>query len=252
MDRWRKPVVRKNLELAFPELTPRERERWVAEVYRNFARIVVDFGMTRGLKGATELEEWVQLVNFDPIFQELKKGPIIFVTAHFGNWELIPLALGAFVTPITIVGRRLDSPLWDREIRHHREQFNVRQVYKEGAVGQLIRELRRGRSIGILPDQNTAKREGVETRWFGKRVLQSPSPVVLGLKYRRPIALLFAEPAGPRRWQIVCRDLFYPTTLQEGVDRLAREMEREIRLFPTYYYWFHKRFKHFYESEYHI
>lgn len=249
LDRWRKKVVLTNLQLAFPHLTPQEREELARQVYLNFARILVEFIESKRFKAPSQLERLVELDNLEEL-KEVGKEQVIFVTAHFGNWELIPLVLGGFVTPLTIVARELENPHLNREIVEHRQKFGVEVVYKKGAIAKLVRRLREGRSIGLLPDQNTAKWEGVETRWFGKRVLQTPSPVQLALRFKLPIVVLFSEPTPSGKWKIVIRDRFRPDSVEEGVNRLAKVMEEEISRFPAHYFWFHKRFKHFYEEAY--
>jgi KDO2-lipid IV(A) lauroyltransferase len=254
LDFWRKSVVQTNLQLAFPSLPPSQREKWVREIYQNFATNLVDFIYTKQLQTPEELKKWVKLEIPPETLSLCRTRPVVFVTAHFGNWELIPLAMGAFITPLTVVARQMDNPDWDREIRTHREKFNVEIIYKKGALGRLLRELKKGKSVGMLPDQNTARQEGVETRWFGKKVLQSPSPILLAQKVGVPVVTLFCEPnwrKGEPPWKIVCRDIYHPTgRVEEGVYHLAKVMEEEIARYPTFYYWFHKRFKHFYEEEY--
>jgi|GEM_PF-136160 len=249
LDRWRKKVIIANLQLAFPSWDEKKRDEVTRQIYRNFAKNLVEFIYTKQITTPEQLEKVVDLSNLSQL-KEKCPGQSIFVTAHFGNWELIPLVIGGFIAPMAVVARKVDSEKLDREIVNHRQKFNVEVVYKKGALGKLVRRIRKGISIGILPDQNTAKREGIETKWFNRRVLQNPSPIQLALKFNLPIVVLFTEPTVEDKWQIVIRDRFYPKSVEEGVHRLAKIMEEEIERYPSYYFWFHKRFKHFYEEVY--
>jgi len=254
LDFWRKPVVKTNIKLVFPSLSNLEKEKIVRKVYINFAGNIVDFILTKKLENPNDLKKWIEVDISPSEMEKIKKGPAIFITAHFGNWELIPLAMGAFITPLTVVARKMDIPEWDKEIKQHREKFNVKIIYKKGALGKLMKELKEGRNIGMLPDQNTTKEEGVETTWFGLKVLQSPSPILLAKKLNLPIIVFFCEPNFSKKeppWKLVCRDIYFPTKdIQKDINHISRIIEEEIKRFPFAYFWFHKRFKHFYEDEY--
>ncbi len=243
LDKKRKKDVFTNLNLAFPEKSDEEKEKIAKKVYKNFARNLAEFIENKQLT-PNELLQKVEFKGFENL-----SYPVIFVTAHFGNWEILPIAFGSKFEKINIVYRKIDNEKLNEEIVKSRKKFNVGVIEKRGALKKLISALKRKETVGILVDQNTAKNEGIETTFFGKRVLQTPSAAILSKKFNIPIAMAFALPKN-NKWEILIKDVFYTNDIQKSVDRQSKVIEEMVKEYPDEYYWFHKKFKHFYEKEY--
>jgi len=243
LDNKRKKDILTNLNLAFPEKSNKEKKEIVKKVYKNFARNLVEFIENKRLSK----EELLKKVEFKG-FENLKY-PVIFVTAHFGNWEILPIAFGSKFAKLNIVYRKLDNEKLNKEIIESRKRFNVEVIEKKGALKNLISALKKNENVGILVDQNTAKNEGVETTFFDKKVLQTPSAALLSKKFNIPIVMAFAIPKN-NKWEIIIKDVFYTEDIQKSVNRQSKVIEEMVKKYPDEYYWFHKKFKHFYEEEY--
>ena len=243
LDTKRKKVIFTNLNLAFPEKSKAQKKKIAKKVYKNFARNLIEFVKNKKLSKKKLLEK-VEFVGFEKL-----NYPVIFVTAHFGNWEILPIVFGSKFEKINIVYRKLDNEKLNEEIIKSRKKFNVDVIEKKGALKKLISALKRKETVGILVDQNTAANEGIETTFFGKKVLQTPSAAILSKKFNTPIAMAFALPKEDK-WQIIIKDVFYTDDIQKSVDRQSKVIEEMVRKYPDEYYWFHKKFKHFYEEEY--
>ena len=242
-DTKRKKDILTNLNLAFPEKSKEEKEKITKNVYKNFARNLVEFIENKKLSKEKLLEK-VEFIGFEKL-----NYPVIFVTAHFGNWEILPIAFGSKFAKLNIVYRPVENKKLNEEIVKSRKRFNVDVIEKKGALKNLIQALKRKENIGLLVDQNTAKNEGIETTFFGKRVLQTPSAALLSKKFKIPIVMAFALPKN-NKWQIIIKDVFYTDDIQKSVNRQSKIIEEMVREYPDEYYWFHKKFKHFYENEY--
>ncbi|AZV47384.1 hypothetical protein C3L23_08895 [Nautilia sp. PV-1] len=248
-DSKRKKIVFVNLDLAYGDtLSKKEKEKIAEKVYENFVSNLFEFiELSKMSKG--DLAKKVEFENLETVKNELQKGPVIFAGAHFGNWEIAVLAIGAFVTPISAVVREIDNPKLNERIKKIREKFNVKIYGKKGALKNLMRDLKNGRSIGILVDQNTSKEEGLDTKFFGKKVLQTPSAALLSKKLKVPVVMGFAEKKDDK-WVISFKDVFVCDDIQNCVDRQSKIIEEEVKKYPELWYWFHRRFKHYYEDRY--
>ncbi len=234
LDKKRKNDICVNLNLAFPNKSKQEKKEIAKKVYKNFARNLVEFIENKKLS-KEELLNKVEFVGFENL-----QYPVIFVTAHFGNWEILPLAFGSKFGKINIVYRKIDNEKLNKEIIESRKRFNVNVIEKKGALKNLLGALKRKENIGLLVDQHIS--EGVETTFFGKKVLQTPSAAILSQKFNIPIVMTFAIPKKDK-WQIVIKDIFYTTDIQESVNRQSKVIEEIVKEYPEEYYWFHKRFK---------
>ncbi|WAC62787.1 lauroyl acyltransferase [Pseudoxanthomonas sp. SL93] len=201
---WRKAdaresrVARRNLELAYPDLLPSQREELHRAILRTTARQALEtlrFWTRPVEENLACLRERHGEALYDAA---LASGKGVIVAApHFGNWELLNQWL-ASRGPIAIVYRPPDSAAGDAFLLRVRGAENIRQVRAEGpAVRQLWKVLKDGGAVGILPDQQPKAGDGEFAPFFGKQALTMT--LVSRLAERTGATVLFAwcERIGP-------------------------------------------------------
>ncbi|KJU86716.1 Bacterial lipid A biosynthesis acyltransferase [Candidatus Magnetobacterium bavaricum] len=182
-------------------------------------------------------------------------GGCIFVTPHIGNWEFLPYVSAVVGIPMVVVVRPLDNPHLQRLIYANRAQSGQLFVAKSNSLFALQDALRHGKSIGMLPDQSTAK--GVIVNYFGSPATATPIPAMLSVLYKRPIVVVACcrrRPVGGTRkdsdFTGVVSDPIYPgqyTSEKAEIIRLTEamtaEMQQIVTAFPEQYLWVHNRWK---------
>ena len=165
-------VARRGLELAFPQMPAAAREALHAaalksagwqtfETLRIWTRPAAD--------SLSMLDEGPGVALFDAA---LASGRGLIVAApHHGNWELLNRWL-ASRTPLAILYAPPESPTVDAFLRRVREaqgdEGRVEQVRAEGiGIRQLFKRLQSGGVVGILPDQQPKRGDGVWAPFFG-------------------------------------------------------------------------------------
>jgi len=243
LDKKRKNDICVNLNLAFPEKSDKEKKEIAKKVYKNFARNLIDFIENKKLSKEKLLEK-VEFKGFEKL-----NYPVVFVTAHFGNWEILPLALGSYGLTLNAVYRKIDNSKLNKEIVENRAKFGVYLIEKKGALKKLIHAIKKNENVGLLVDQNTSRNDGIETTFFDKKVVQTSSAAILSKKFNIPIAMAFVFPKNDK-WEITIKDIFYTNDIQKSVDRQSKVIEEVVREYPEEYYWFHRKFKAFYKEKY--
>lgn len=240
-------VVRRNLELAYPELLPSERVALQRDVLRSTARQAFET-LALWTRPPEQNLARLRLRHGQALYDAaLAAGRGVIVAApHFGNWELLNQWL-ASRGDIAIVYRAPESAVGDAFLQLVRSGERVRQVRAEGpAVRQLFKTLKDGGAVGILPDQQPKAGDGVFAPFFGVPALTMT--LVNRLAERTGATVLFAwcervgndlefalhvQPAPP---DIADADpLRAATALNEGVERVARRD-------PAQYQWTYKRY----------
>ncbi len=229
----------------------KETRRIVREVYKNLAFLLADFVQNQRTTKEAILAK-VDFKNEEILYDALKSGkPLLFMGSHYGNWELIPLAMAAkYDIPISVVGKPLPSKAMNEILRENREQFDIEMIPKRGAMKQLISAINKKRAIGILVDQHTTDREGIEVDFLGLKAMHTPALSLLARRYQAPIlplfittenhdryTITFGKPIEPIRSQDEKKDILQLTQAQ--ADTLARQ----IRKRPQEWFWLHKRWK---------
>jgi len=251
-------VVMTNLDLAFGETKTKEEKLEIAKkCYYNFAKYLgINFILNQNTTKQKILEQ-VVFKNEHFLLDAIKSGrPIIVTTAHFGQWEIFGLAVAAHFGPSSVLGRRLDSSIMDKILRANRSQFDVELIDKDGGAKDILKALKARRIVGILVDQNTAPKDGIKVQFFGKDVLHTPAASVLAQKTNALIINAFIYQKGENLNEICFEQPIDISTfdkedaVQKATQMQCSACEEMVRARPEEYFWFHQRFKRFYENEY--
>ena len=251
-------IVMTNLDLAFGETKSKEEKLEIAKkCYYNFAKYLgINFILNQNTTKQKILEQVVfKTEHF--LLDAMKSGrPIIVTTAHFGQWEIFPLAVAAHFGPSSVLGRKLDSSVMDKILRANRAQFDVELIDKDGGAKDILKALKARRIVGILVDQNTAPKDGIKVQFFGKDVLHTPAASVLAQKTNALIINAFIYQKGENLNEICFEEpidisMFDKEDAVQKVTQMqCSACEEMVRARPEEYFWFHQRFKRFYENEY--
>jgi KDO2-lipid IV(A) lauroyltransferase len=243
-----------NLAQAFGDrLTEAERDRIVRGVYLHFGRMLIEIFHTPRKLHLTNWRERVALVGHAPIMDQLITGgrPMIFLSGHYGNWELAGYIFGLFGFPTVSVARTLDNPYLDRYLRSFRERTGQMLIPKTGGFDQMIEVLREKRALSFLSDQDAGQR-GLYVEFFGRPASTHKAIALLAIEYQSPVVVGVARRVGPGfRYEIRCEEIIDPSELTGTADdvrlltqRFTSALERLILQDPTQYLWLHRRWKH--------
>ena len=250
-------VARVNLALAFPHLPEAERELLHRRILRTTARQALEtlklwtqptagnLALLRDVHGAALYD------------QALAAGRGVIVAApHYGNWELLNQWLAAR-TPISILYAPPESRVGEAFLRRVRatddDAQRVTQVRAEASgVRQLLRTLRDGGVIGILPDQQPKGGDGEFAPFFARPALTMT--LLSRLAARSGAIVLFAwcerglADASTKAPGFVVHVQPAPVDIASqvpgvGVHALNAAVEAIARRDPAQYQWTYKRFK---------
>src|SRR5262249_27242963 len=135
-----------NVKQAFGDrYTDAERDRIVRGVYEHFCGMLMEVLHTPRMLHLTNWRDRITLVGQDKVLNVLMGGgPVIFLSGHFGNWEMAGYLFGLFGYPMNSVARALDNPYLDRLFRRFRERSGQTLIPKSGGHDQMVEMLRGG------------------------------------------------------------------------------------------------------------
>lgn len=180
----------------------------------------------------------------------LSPKPILFVTGHCGNWELLGFVLALLKFEMSALARPLDNPWLDRWIRSVREARGLRVLTKWGATTEVQKIIESGGRVGFIADQNAGD-DGMFVPFFGRLASSYKSIGLLAMRYEIPIAAGCARRVSQRfSYELDCGDIIYPHEWRDQPDplfyitaRYNRAIEESIRRAPEQYLWVHRRWK---------
>ena len=187
------------------------------------------------------------LHNWDIAQQALDSGRgAIFLTPHLGCFEIIAQAI-ASRTPLTALYR----PPRKAALRPLLEQARARDGLSLApanlaGVRTLLKSLRNGGAIGLLPDQVPGTGEGVWTGFFGRPAYTMTLPAKLQQMSGAPLVLSYAERL-PRGQGFAIHFVRFEGSLDGSAEAQAhtinRAMEALIARCPAQYFWSYNRYK---------
>jgi KDO2-lipid IV(A) lauroyltransferase len=244
-------VGHRNLSMAMPELSEREREEVIKGVFRNMGRLLGEFSQLPKLtpKNISRVVIYDGLENYTKA-AERGRG-VLLLTGHFGAWELCAFAHAVYGHPLSFLERPLDNPLLDRLIRRYRERSGNRPIDKNRAVRHVFESLRRGRDVGLLIDVNTLPEQGVFCDFFGIPACSTTGLAVFALRSDAPVVpgfLIWDEQDKIHRLIFeqevpLIRTGDFKEEVQINTARFTQIIERFARRYPDQWLWVHRRWR---------
>ena len=244
--------ARTHFNLAFgKETDPRNREAVLLKSFENLGRSILEVLKLPQVnkKNIDRLVRFQGEENLKEAF-ERKKG-IVFVTAHFGNWELMGAALSIKGYPTNVIA----APLYDSRIDEImigiRTSQGIETITRGGERGSrmILSALKKNQILGLLIDQDIDA-EGVFVDFFNRPAytpsgaaslaLRSGASVIFGfierVKNNRHL-VKFEGPAELRRSGNAQKDI------HDNTAYFTQVIEKNIRRRPDHWVWMHNRWK---------
>lgn len=241
----------RNLSLAFPEKDENERLNLLRACFGSLGRALGLFShfSTRSAEAIRLLIEPRGLEHLEAA--KTRGNSVILFTAHLGAWELTSFGLALFGHPITFLVRRIDNPKIEQLIDRVRTRFGNQTVDKLAAARSMVKILRSGEILGLLPDLNTLDDEAIFVDFFGVPAATTFIVAKLALRTNSPLIPVFAPWSDEKRKYLLIVEP--PVTIEssgneeEDVRRLTAKLtlviENQVRRYPGQWLWIHKRWK---------
>jgi len=229
-------------------LSASQRTRVARQVFVNLGRVAVEW-LRLPRMSARELQSLVACEGLEHLRDALAKGKgAIAITAHLGNWELIPLYLKSLGFEGGVLARRLRYPEYESFLISMRGAKGV-PTFARGSVKEVAKLLRANHIIGVLPDQDLDSVEGIFVTFFGHPAYTPVGPAAISLMTGSPILPCFMIREGERFRLIIEAPVTVPQTVDrtEALMRLtqawSRVVESYVRRYPEQWVWMHRRWK---------
>jgi KDO2-lipid IV(A) lauroyltransferase len=241
-----------NIKMSFPDKSDDEVHRIaVASIEHLFQLAGVDaIMMGRCIRPCT----WHRHLDVAPSKSALpyltSDRPVMLLTGHCGNWELMGYGLSVVGYPMTALARPLDNPLLNRWLLGIREAYGLQVLTKWGATPQMQEILEGGGRLGFIADQNAGD-SGMFVPFFGRLASAYKSIALLAMRFEAPILVAMAR---RKRlaidYEFVVGDIIEPSEWQDQEDplyyitaRYTRGLEKLVTDCPEQYLWLHRRWK---------
>ncbi len=205
-----------------------------------------------------ELKKTVKIENAHIIDNLKKEGkPLIFISAHYGNMEMLGHYINRFHISVYQVARESNFEEIDEFIIKAREASGSKIIFKSGALKKLVKVMLKKEAVSLLIDQNINSRDGEEVIFLGKKAYQTSTTASLARKFDAfiiPIAIFNKE---NYTYKIKVYEPIIPIKTDNEKDDIKQISQLEANAISAIIYedkkqwfWPHKRFKSHYREIY--
>ncbi|PYV43780.1 MAG: lipid A biosynthesis acyltransferase [Acidobacteria bacterium] len=244
-------IAEKNLSIALPELEELEKRQIVRGVFLNLGRLLGEFSQLPRLH-RENISQVVVYDGFENFAASVQRGKgTLFLTAHFGAWELCPYAHAIYGHPLKFIIRPIDNPQIDSLVNNYRTLSGNEIIEKKNSLKEILKALKSNQAIGILIDQNTTLDTGVFARFFNIPACTTTSLATIALRTNATVVpgvliwdgklrkhrLHFEPPVELIQTGDLQADIVENTALFNQI------LEKLVRKYPDQWLWVHRRWK---------
>ncbi|MFA5069115.1 MAG: ELM1/GtrOC1 family putative glycosyltransferase [Candidatus Omnitrophota bacterium] len=246
----RRRIAYANLKAAFGhKYNPRQLKMILKDTYANIGQGIMEVFLLPIIDN-TYIERYITFEDLDIARDVLTRGKgLIFLTAHFGTWEISHAALPYKGFCYKGVARQQKPYILDSLLNSYRQSHGCKILMKGPAIKEALRTLRSNGVVGMLVDQDAGK-SGIFTDLFHRPASWHRGVIEMALKSGAEIVPGFAiRQKGP----YVKFKLFPPLNLKrhlpsheaavDGMSQYARVLEDMISAYPDQWLWQHRRWK---------
>ena len=243
-------IIDINLDIAFHNSLSKQRKNEIAlGSYKSLMFNVAEFMENQYVSKETLLSKG-HIKNAEIIEKAIKEErKIIFITAHYGGWELaLPYIALKFGT-VAVVNRKMNNPYIHDMYEKARDKNNVVMLEKKVAAKGMIKAFKNNQHVAVVIDQHIGT--GEQIKFCEQDVMATDSTSRLALKFDAIIIPIIAQMNDFRDYDIKVGNAIDTKEIEFKTDNKINELtqlqsdviEVQVKEKPEQWFWQHKRFK---------
>lgn len=240
--------ARANLRACLGDRTDSEIAGIIRDMWDNLGRTAFEYAHLARFR-FYEKDSRIEVRGMEHVDQVIASGRgAIFVSGHFGNWELLSAGLVQRGLPVMTVYRAASNPLADDIIVRMRADTGTPHQAPKGAAGarMLFSWLRGKNYVAMLVDQKM--NDGIAAPFFGRPAMSPPAAAQLARRFGCPIVFASMRRTQGAHFIIEVEKPFFVRSsgdkaedIQVAVNETNRRLEAFIRKYPAQWLWLHRR-----------
>ncbi len=244
-------VGMRNLAMVFPEKAEAERKRILRGVFTSLGRQLAELCQFPRYtpENIDEVVVYDGLENYERAYAR-GKG-VLFLTGHFGGWELSAFTHSLHGHWLHVVMRPMDNPYLDRLLQRYRTMYGNKTVAKDDFVRGLLAAMKAGETVGILMDTNMTPPQGIFVDFFAIPACTASGLARIALRTDAAVVPGFTIwDEGLQKYRLrfdPALDLVRTGDLEADIaantQMFTKVIEDYVRKYPDQWLWVHRRWK---------
>ena len=241
-----KKIIKNNLKNFLPDGDDQIINNIINKMWENYGRIFAEYMFIKDFR-STNLEKYLKVNGMEHL-DEIKKNkkPVIFISGHFNNFELMAMQIEKSGINLAAVYRPLNNIFLNKTMEKIRKNFICRNQIKKGISGlrEILIFFKKNTSVAIMIDQRVT--EGIKCNLFNKPAFTTTIPAQLIKKFNCPVVSVYVERKNKINFEITFDKPIYferDDNLEKITNNLNLWLEKMISKNPEQWIWTHNRWK---------
>ena len=238
-----KTIINKNLNIYSQKITASDRKNIVNNMWKNYGMTFIEYMYLDYFRNQNS---HITIKGEDNLSMINHNKPVIFVSGHFANFELMSMEITKKNIKLATIYRPLNNIFLNPMMEYLRKKYICKNQIKKGINGvrETIEYLKDGYSVALMIDQRVS--EGEKINFFGKSALTTTLPAQLSKKYNLDIIPVYLERKGVDHFIIEFHRRINPVDYDSKLEltkKLNLILEGMVSKNPNQWIWSHNRWK---------
>jgi len=239
-----KKIIDKNLSIFASEVPNIDKNQIISEMWKNYGMTFIEYMFLNTFRKNSSHIEIKGDENLNVAIS--KKKPLIFVSGHFANFELMSMEITKRNIKLATIYRPLNNIFLNPFMEFLRKKFICKNQIKKGLNGvrDAIEYIKNDFSIALMIDQRVS--EGEKINFFKKPALTTTLPAQLALKYKLSIVPVFIQRKSNSKFVLEFQNEIKSEDFHDKLEltqKLNEVLEKMVVRNPTQWIWTHNRWK---------
>ena len=239
-----KKIITQNLKIFSNNISKNEIEKISFEMWENYGKTFIEYVFLNIFK---KKDTHIEILGEENLINILEnKKPVIFVSGHFANYELMSMEITKKQIKLATIYRPLNNFFLNPFMEYLRKKYVCKNQIQKGIKGvrKAIEYLKNDYSVALMIDQRVS--EGEKINFFGKQAFTTTLPAQLAIKFNLGIVPVFIERKKNEKFTIeFFREIKSSSykDKKELTEKLNDVLEKMIKRNPSHWIWTHNRWK---------
>ena len=239
-----KKIIDKNLSIFASEVPNIDKNQIISEMWKNYGMTFIEYMFLNTFRKNSSHIEIKGDENLNVAIS--KKKPLIFVSGHFANFELMSMEITKRNIKLATIYRPLNNIFLNPFMEILRKKFICKNQIKKGLNGvrDAIEYIKNDFSIALMIDQRVS--EGEKINFYKKPALTTTLPAQLALKYKLSIVPVFIQRKSNSKFVLEFQNEIKSEDFHDKLEltqKLNEVLEKMVVRNPTQWIWTHNRWK---------
>jgi len=239
-------IIEKNISYAFHEPDEGFKKNIINSMWKSYGKILAEYVFMKYFR-KIESKKFLEIKGQEILEKiKLSKKPVIFVSGHFDNFELMAMHIEKSGIDLAAIYRPLNNNFLNPIMENIREKYICRKQIKKGISGtkEILKHFKLGTSIALMIDQRVS--EGIKSLLFKNEALTTTIPAQFVKKFNCKIVPIYIERKVNESFVLeIMQPMSFDNdkTIENITLKLNELLEMMIVRNPHQWIWSHNRWK---------